>query len=197
MLTDNALNANSSATQSVSLSGTGTGGTSPFITSQPVGQTVVLGASASFSATATGTPTLSYQWQYLNGSGVWKNWAVGTGYNTAAFTTLATTSAYNGLQIRVVVTDGNSLSTTSNAVTLTVNSPPVLTVQPVGQTVVLGASASFSATATGTPTLSYQWQYLNGSGVWKNWAVVRATTLPRLPHWRRRRLTTVCRFGWW
>ena len=169
----------------------------PVLTVQPVGQTVVLGASASFSATATGTPTLSYQWQYLNGSGVWKNWAVGTGYNTAAFTTLATTSAYNGLQIRVVVTDGNSLSTTSNAVTLTVNSPPVLTVQPVGQTVALGVSASFSATATGTPTLSYQWQYLNGSGVWKNWAVGTGYNLPRLPHWRRRRLTTVCRFGWW
>jgi hypothetical protein len=35
-------------------------------------------------------------------------------------TTLATTPAYNGIQLRVVVTGGNGASTTSNTATLTV-----------------------------------------------------------------------------
>jgi hypothetical protein len=36
-------------------------------------------------------------------------------------TTLATTAAYNGLQFRVVVTDGDALTVTSNPATLTVH----------------------------------------------------------------------------
>jgi hypothetical protein len=144
----------------------------PVITVPPVSQSVNLGSTATFSVAATGTPTLTYAWQYLNGSGVWKPWAVGTGYDTPTFTTLATTAAYNGRQIRVVVTDGNSLSTTSDPVTLTVNLPPVINTQPVSQSVNLGSTATFSVTATGTPTLTYAWQYLKiGSVSWKSWAV--------------------------
>jgi hypothetical protein len=154
----------------------------PVITTQPSSKTVTLGSTASFSVAATGTPTLTYSWQYLSGS-VWKSWAVGTGYNTANFTTLPTNANYNGLQIRVLVTDGNSLSTASNVVTVTVNSPPVITTQPVNQTVTLGSTALFSVAATGTPTLTYSWQYLSGS-VWKPWGVgtgyntAKFTTLP-------------------
>jgi hypothetical protein len=36
-------------------------------------------------------------------------------------TTFATTPAYNGLQLRVVVTDGNGLTATSNPAKLGVN----------------------------------------------------------------------------
>jgi hypothetical protein len=36
-------------------------------------------------------------------------------------TTNATTAAANGFQLRVVVTNGNGLTTTSNTATLTVN----------------------------------------------------------------------------
>jgi len=37
-------------------------GTSPSVAAQPADQTVAVGSSASFSVTATGTPTLQYQW---------------------------------------------------------------------------------------------------------------------------------------
>jgi hypothetical protein len=94
-------------------------GVPPAITLQPASQTVVLGAKATFTVTATGTPTLAYAWQYFQG-GTWHNWGVGTGFNTATYTTVATTAAYNGLQFRVIVTDGNALSTTSSTATLTV-----------------------------------------------------------------------------
>ena len=38
-------------------------GTAPVIETQPTGQTVPLGDGATFSVVASGTPTLSYQWQ--------------------------------------------------------------------------------------------------------------------------------------
>jgi hypothetical protein len=78
-----------------------------------------LGNAATFTVTATGTPALTYSWQYFQ-AGAWHNWGVGTGFKTANFTTLATTANYNGLQFRVIVTDGNSLTAISNTVTLTV-----------------------------------------------------------------------------
>jgi hypothetical protein len=135
----------------------------PAITTQPVSQTVVDGNTATFSVVAAGVPTLTYQWQYLSGS-TWKAFGAGTGLTTASMTTFATTAAYSGLQFRVVVTDGNSNTVTSNAVTLTVG--PAITTQPVSQTVTDGSTATFSVVAAGVPTLTYQWQYLSGS-TWK------------------------------
>jgi hypothetical protein len=141
----------------------------PVITLQPTSQTVTLGNAATFTVTATGTPALTYSWQYFH-AGAWHNWGVGTGFKTANFTTLATTANYNGLQFRVIVTDGNSLTATSNTVTLTVNSPPVITLQPTNQTVTLGNAATFTVAATGTPALTYSWQYFQ-AGAWHNWGV--------------------------
>ena len=141
----------------------------PVIILQPTNQTVNLGSTATFTATATGTPALTYAWQYFQG-GAWHNWGVGTGFKAATFTTLATNANYNGLQFRVVVTDGNGLTATSNPATLTVNSPPVIILQPTNQTVNLGSTATFTATATGTPALTYAWQYFQG-GAWHNWGV--------------------------
>jgi YVTN family beta-propeller protein len=141
----------------------------PVIVLQPTNQTVTLGNTATFTATATGAPALTYAWQYFQG-GAWHNWGVGTGFKAATFTTLATNANYNGLQFRVVVTDGNGLTATSNPATLTVNSPPVIILQPTNQTVNLGSTATFTATATGTPALTYAWQYFQG-GAWHNWGV--------------------------
>ena len=89
------------------------------ITMQPVSQTVAVGATATFSVVATGTPPLTYVWQYLSGL-TWKAFAAGTGYNSATMTTFATTPAFNGLQFRVVVTNANGIPAVSNPVTLTV-----------------------------------------------------------------------------
>ena len=80
------------------------------------------------------------------------------------FATLAFTGSLLGLALPAVI--GIAFCTTANA------SPgPVITVPPVSQTVTLGSTASFSVAATGTPTLTYVWQYLSGSSVWKPWAV--------------------------
>jgi hypothetical protein len=146
----------------------------PFITVQPTNQTVTLGNKATFSVTATGPAPLTYQWQVLVGAN-WINFGAGTGTTSATMTTNNTTASANGLQFRVVVTGGNGLSATSNTVTLTVNSPPVITVQPANQTVTLGNKATFNVTATGTPTLTYQWQVLVGAN-WTNFGAGTGTT---------------------
>jgi len=45
----------------------------------------------------------------------------------------------------------------SNPALVTVGEPPVITVQPVAQTAILGVAATFTVAATGSPPLSAQW----------------------------------------
>lgn len=87
--------------------------TSPSVTTQPSNQSVMVGQTATFSVTATGTGPLSYQWQ--------KNGAAICGATSTSYTTPATTSADSGSTFRVVITNsvGNA---TSNSATLTVRS---------------------------------------------------------------------------
>ena len=120
------------------------------IESQPANLSVVVGETAKFSVTATGT-SLSYQWK-KNGTDI--SGATSNPYTIAA-TTMADGGAYS-----VVVT--NSLGTvTSNDATLTVTATaekPAITTQPAAQTVTEGESATFSVTASGTAPFTYQWK---------------------------------------
>ena len=129
--------------------------TPPAITGQPVSQSATAGQTATFSVTATGTAPLGYQWR--------KNGANISGATASSYTTPATASTDNGAQFTVIITNVAG-TVTSSAATLTVNSPPLITVQPLNQTVVVGQTATFSVTATGTAPLSYQWQK-NGAAI--------------------------------
>ncbi len=75
------------------------------------------GETVTFAAAATGAE--SYQWQYSNNGG--SAWAKCSG--TEATLSLKTSSAMNGLLYRCVVTNAYG-SVTTNAVTLTVTTPP-------------------------------------------------------------------------
>ncbi|MGB2671129.1 MAG: hypothetical protein WAO11_10465 [Candidatus Acidiferrum sp.] len=124
----------------------------PAITTQPANQTVTVGQTATFSVIATGTAPLGYQWL--------KNSANITGATAASYTTPATASTDNGAQFDVVVSNGAG-SKTSTMARLTVNAAalaPTITTQPANQTVIVGQTATFSVTATGTAPLTYQWQ---------------------------------------
>src|ERR1019366_585912 len=121
----------------------------PAITTQPASQTVTAGQTATFTVTATGAATLTYQWQ--------KNGTAISGATAASYTTPATTAADNGGLFTVAVTNSTG-NVTSSAATLTVNSPPAITTQPVNQTVASGQTATFMVAATGTATLTYQWK---------------------------------------
>jgi Immunoglobulin domain/Immunoglobulin I-set domain len=133
----------------------------PSITSQPASQTVTAGQTATFSASATGTAPMSYQWR--------KNGASITGATSSSYTTPATTTADSGSTFSVVVTNSAGSASSNNA-TLTVNAAavaPSITSQPGNQTVTSGQIATFSVSATGTAPLSYQWRenglYITGA----------------------------------
>src|SRR5207302_16806 len=124
----------------------------PSISTQPTNQMVTPGQAATFSVVATGAAPLSYQWQ--------KNATAISGATAASYMTPATTSADNGAQF-VVVVSNSAGSVTSNAATLTVNASataPTITTQPANQTVTVGQTAAFTVVATGSATLSYKWQ---------------------------------------
>ncbi len=123
-------------------------GSRVVITTQPSNQTVNSGQTATFTVVASGTG-LNYQWKEGSTSIA--------GATSASYTTSPTTPTDNGSQYEVIV--GNSSgSVISNPATLTVNSKPLITVQPSSQTVKVGVAATFTVAAAGTSPLSYQWQ---------------------------------------
>src|SRR5262249_38347764 len=127
--------------------------TAPVIATQPVSQTVAAGQSATFVVAANGSTPLSYQWQ-KNGMNI-------SGATSSSYTTPAATTSDNAAKFTVVVS--NSAGTaTSNIATLTVTAAqqgaPQIITQPASQTVTAGEEATFTVSATGSPTLTYQWQ---------------------------------------
>jgi hypothetical protein len=83
----------------------------PSIAAQPANRSVTAGQTATFSVTATGSGTLTFQWK--------KGGTAVSGATSASYTTPATTIADNGSQFTVTVTNGVG-SVTSNAAALTV-----------------------------------------------------------------------------
>ena len=126
-------------------------GVAPIIVLQPEHVVVDPGAAAIFSVAAYGSPLLAYQWEFNDGSG-WVN----VGENGAILTIDTAAEADEG-SYRVTITNDEG-SVVSSVVTLTVNDPPVITVEPVSVQAVPGSSASFSVTVTGTAPMTFQWQ---------------------------------------
>lgn len=117
----------------------------PKILSHPQNLAVAPGAPATLSVRAAGLG-LSYQW---------KRGTTNVGTNSPTLSIASATTADNG-SYTVVITNVVG-SRTSNAASLKVVLPPVITTPPVSRTVNEGATVSFSVTATGS-NLSYKWK---------------------------------------
>ena len=139
----------------------------PAITSNPASVSVYATQTATFSVSATGTGTLSYQWY----TGAPPNGTAITGATSSAYTTGALSDSDNGTEYYATVTDTNCTNTTltSTAATLSVTDadialPPTIIIQPTSQTTAVDGTATFSVTATGggpSPhELTYQWYYV-------------------------------------
>ena len=80
--------------------------------------------------------------------------------SATATLTLTNVSLSDAANYSVTVSNAAG-SVTSSVVTLTVLAPPAITAQPVSLTNMVGATATFSVTVTGSPPMSFQW-YFNG-----------------------------------
>lgn len=133
------------------------------VTSQAVAQTICAGDNTSFNIVASGTG-LTYRWQVNTGSG-WSNVSNGGVYSNATTTTLnitAATASMNTYQYRCRISNGCG-NLNSTPVTLTVNTPPVITTEPVNTTICEGSNTSLSVVTTGSP-ITYKWQMDDGTG---------------------------------
>jgi len=124
----------------------------PSITGNPQSLTLTEGQSATFTVSAGGSTPLAYQWQ-RNLSNI--PGATSSTYSIASVQTNAAGS------FRCVISNAYG-SVTSAAATLTVNvpvpTPAAITTNPQSLTRLVGQSAVFTVTATGSTPLVYQWQ---------------------------------------
>lgn len=104
------------------------------IIGQPQSQRVAQGSNISFNVVATGTQPLGYQW-FFNGAFF--------AQTTASTLTLTNVQSTNAGAYSVLVTNAVSSEKSLNAI-LTVDSTPVIPVQPQSQTVVAGTSVVFN-----------------------------------------------------
>ena len=136
------------------------------ITTQPSSLTITQYQTAGFNVAASGMSPFTYQWYQVpsGGSATIISGATAGQYITPVQT--STTSSPVGYY--ATVTDSCGTVLTTNTANLTVNagnSPPTITTQPVGQTTPSGGTPTFSVTAVGSGTLSYQWYKIPNAGV--------------------------------
>ncbi|HLH55311.1 MAG TPA: immunoglobulin domain-containing protein [Verrucomicrobiae bacterium] len=125
----------------------------PVITAQPMSQTVYTGTKIVLSANASGARPLSWQW--------WFNQAP-LGAATSSNLTLSAVTTNQAGNYWAVVTNITGAATSQVAVITVLDSKPLITVQPVSQTVLAGSNVTFTVGAVGSLPLSWQWQF-NGA----------------------------------
>jgi len=148
--------------------------TDPFINPQPQPVTVNEGGTASFSTSVVASSgPITYQW--YNGTtpltnGLQADNSTISGANgSVAGTSMSTTLMLSGVTYLergnyiLWVTNGSSASISSTPAGLTVNDPH-FTAQPQSSfTTNVGIATNFTAAATGSGTISYQWYNQSGS----------------------------------
>jgi len=86
----------------------------PAATTNPTGQSVISGQTATFTVSAGSTTGPTYQWEVsTNLGGTWNNVSTGVGGTTASYTTPATTIADSGTKFRCIVTGTSTCGTTT------------------------------------------------------------------------------------
>ncbi len=124
---------------------------SPEIVLHPASQRVPRGSEVTFRVTSMGTPPLFYQWYFAANS---VTNALPDATNMVFTLTNVTGEAAGDYSVVV----SNALGVAMSAVAqLTLTFPPVITVQPQSQTVVIGSRVVFSVTAESAGPLAYRW----------------------------------------
>lgn len=125
----------------------------PEILIQPSNINVAFQSDLVLSVVAQGIELLSYRW-FFNGYPL-ANTARISGTTTTSL--IISNAQFADAGTYTVIVSNAFGSVQSTGATLTVISPPIITLQPVGRTVIAGTNITLTAAATGTPPLSYQW----------------------------------------
>ena len=139
----------------------------PTVVAQPQNVNLSSGQTAAFTVVPNGTLPLSYQWYHNT------NTPVADGTN--ATLTLTNVQDADAGSYSVIITNSFG-SVTSAVATLTVNTPPSISTQPAGLTVIPGQSATFTVVADGSQPLYYQW-YHNDTSTPLSGAIFATLTL--------------------
>lgn len=126
------------------------------ITLPPQNQEIAYTSNASFSVMATGVAPLSYQW-FFNGSALSPDATRLSGVTNATLT--ISNAQFSNIGAYTVIVSNVFGSVISTGTTLTVISPPFITQPPTDRIVRAGSDVTFSAAASGTPPLRYQWNF--------------------------------------
>ena len=136
----------------------------PSFIIHPQNRAVEAGGVAVFRVWALGTD-LEYQWQTRPSGGAWTDitGAIDPAYSTGP----VNIADHHDRRYRCRANNaGYTTYVYSNEGTLTVIGAATITSHPVDQTVDEGETATFSITASGVGTLSYQWEKMPFGGAW-------------------------------
>lgn len=122
--------------------------TAPAITTQPVNQTVMAGSNVSFTASASGVPAPTVQWQVSTDGG--KSFTNISGATSTTLMLNNVTTAMNSDEYEAVFTNSIGSNTTTAAI-LTVQTVPPNITSDNSTAFTTGQGSSFLITATGAP----------------------------------------------
>ncbi len=148
----------------------------PYIETQPANITIGAGSNAVFAVTtAYGSSPVTNQLYTAAGVAVGSPVVVAAPGGLASLALNGVTPSTNG-NYQIVVSDASG-SVTSSVVSLTVISPPIITVEPVSVTNTQGATVTFTVTnqLAGTAPFVYQW-YSNTVALVNGGQISGATT---------------------
>ena len=123
------------------------GNVAPSITG-PTDQTVVRSNNATFTASVSGLPLPTLHWR-VNGADILNQ-------TNSSLTVSNVQYSQNGFVYSLIAS--NVAGLTTNSATLFVLVPPTVTAQPTNLSVAVGTAATFSVTASGVPSVKYQWR---------------------------------------
>ena len=132
------------------------------VTQQPTSVSKCVGNNVTFSSAATGTG-ISYQWQVSTNGGTSFTNITGAVSSTLNVNNIQLVQSSN--QYRVQVSSSACAGAQSSAATLTVTSPPQVTITTAANTgITPNTKATLNANATPNGNYTYQW-FLNGTAV--------------------------------
>ena len=134
--------------------------TPPLITSQPANQSLLEGMTATFSVGTATNALLYYQWQFDSGSGLTNltDWGGISGSATSSLTIGNVSPGDAGAYSVIVSNAAGSVTSDSASLTIITGQAPVIVSAPASQTLLPGATVTFTVSATGDQPLAYFWQ---------------------------------------